>query len=137
MSMERLKQQVIDKKAMIKPASSTDVDGLQEALGFTLSAEYKEYLQQFGVIVFDAYETYGLGVSDDYFLHVLNAYKDLSRDANYLDQAVPLLEVGDGHYYLYNNATESVFLWATPNGGFIRTVSEDLETFLLERIFSQ
>ena len=87
------------------------------------------------MIAHDAYETYGLGVPDDYFLHVLNAYKDLAADASYPATAVPLLELGDGPYYLYDNRGQRVVLWATPNGGVIRTLDDSLEAFLAKHVF--
>jgi hypothetical protein len=132
--MKTLEHLVLEHQAITRPADPASIDALQANLGFPLSRDYREYLTRFGVIAHGAYETYGLGVPDDYFLHVLNAYKDLSSDASYPATAVPLLELGDGQYYLYDNSSQHVVLWATPNGGVIRTL-DDLETFLLKHIF--
>lgn len=133
--MKTLEHQVLEHQAITRPADPASIDALQANLGFPLSSDYREYLSRFGVIAHGAYETYGLGVPDDYFLHVLNAYKDLSSDVSYPAAAVPLLELGDGQYYLYDNRNQHVVLWATPNGGVVRTLDENLESFLLKHIF--
>ncbi|WP_454864332.1 hypothetical protein [Pseudomonas rhizophila] len=89
-----------------------------------------------GTNVFDAYETYGLGVPDDYYLNVFAAFSDLSRDPNYPKNTVPLLDIGDGQYYLYDNQSQKVLVWATPNGGIVRVVEDGLETFLIKHVFA-
>lgn len=113
-----------------RPASDADIDQLQTALGFDLTPTYRGYLQRFGVIVAGSAEVYGLGVPEDYYLNVRKAYADLARDAAYPLAAVPLLDDGDGRFYLYDNASDSVLLWATPNGGIVRRLEERLPTFL-------
>jgi hypothetical protein len=134
--MKTLEQRVHEQQAITRPAEPASIDSLQDDLGFPLSAEYREYLSRFGVIAHDAYETYGLGVPSDYYLHALNAYKDLAADDSYPVNAVPLLELGDGQYYLYDNRSHQVLLWATPNGGVVRALDENLEMFLLKHIFA-
>jgi len=131
-------QQLVDRhQANTRPADATSIQSLEHRLGFALSDEYQQYLSLFGVIVFDAYETYGLGVPDDYFLNVFAAFSDLSRDPNYPENAVPLLDIGDGQYYLYDNQSRKVLVWATPNGGIVRVVGEGLETFLIKHVFAE
>ncbi|MFK0269123.1 SMI1 / KNR4 family protein [compost metagenome] len=133
--MKTLEKLVEEQQAATRPATRANIDTLESNLGFALGNEYREYLERFGVIAHDAYETYGLGVPDDYFLHVLNAYKDLASDASYPATAVPLLELGDGQYYLYDTRDQRVVLWATPNGGVVRTLDGNLEGFLIKHIF--
>lgn len=133
--MKTLEHLVLEQQAVTRPADPTTIDALQENLGFPLSSDYRDYLSRFGVIAHNAYETYGLGVPDDYFLNVLNAYRDLSSDAGYPPETVPLLELGDGQYYLYDNRNQRVVLWATPNGGLIRNIDQTLEAFLIKHIF--
>lgn len=133
--MNTLEKEVLAQQAITRPAESASIEALQASLGFPLSTEYREYLSRFGVIAHDAYETYGLGVPEDYFLHVSNAYKDLSSDPSYPANTVPLLELGDGQYYLYDNQNQQVVLWATPNGGLVRTLDQGLEDFLVHQIF--
>ncbi|MFT2158551.1 SMI1/KNR4 family protein [Pseudomonas putida] len=133
--MKTLEILVAEQQAATRPATKANIDTLESNLGFELANEYREYLERFGVIAHDAYETYGLGVPEDYFLHALNAYKDLASDPSYPATAVPLLELGDGQYYLYDNRSQRVVLWATPNGGVVRTLDDNLEAFLIKHVF--
>ncbi|MFY2640880.1 SMI1/KNR4 family protein [Achromobacter insuavis] len=133
--MNQLTALVERNHATIRPARDEDIQQLGESLGFVLADEYVDYLSEFGVIVFGATETYGLGVPQDYYLNVRNMYADLSRDATYPRFAVPLVDAGDGRYYLYDNGSRQVLLWATPNGGIVETLSEGLEAFLVKQIF--
>ena len=135
--MKKLKDLVDRYQANTRPADSASITALQEQLGLALSAEYTSFLSTFGVIVFEAYETYGLGVPNDYYLHVLNSFTDLSRDPSYPKNAVPLIETGDGQYYLYDNKAQKVLLWSTPNGGVIRVLDVDLDQFLISHIFAE
>lgn len=133
--MESLKNLVVSKGANTCPASLESISSLEKKLGFTLSDEYKDFLCTFGVILYKSNETYGLGVPEDYYLNVLNKYTDLSHDPTYPKSSVPLIEVGDGQYYLYDNTKQKVLLWATPHGGIVRTIDEMLEPFLIKLIF--
>ncbi|MBS1054899.1 SMI1/KNR4 family protein [Gluconobacter kondonii] len=133
--MNTLEKLVKSHKAITRPADAKGVSALQAALGFPLSAEYKEFLSHFGIIVHGAYETYGLGVPNDYYLNVLNAYKELSNDPTYPSNTVPLLDEGDGQYYLYDNKENTVILWGTPNLGVINTTNLRLNEFLIKKMF--
>jgi hypothetical protein len=135
--MHNVKQLVERHQANTRPADPASIHALEQMLRFPLSSEYKSFLSHFGVIVFGAYETYGLGVPEDHYLNVLNAYADLSRDSSYPENSVPLMEVGDGQYYLYDNKAQRIVLWATPHGGVVRVLDEGLEEFLGKKIFSE
>jgi hypothetical protein len=135
--MKKLEQLVDLHQANTRPVDTASIQNLERKLGFGLSDEYKLYLSIFGVIVFDAYETYGLGVPEDYYLNVGSAFDDLSRDPTYPKNTVPVLEIGDGQYYLYDNKSRQVLLWSSPNGGVIRVLDEDLESFLIKHIFTE
>ncbi|ANB75681.1 hypothetical protein AYM40_25435 [Paraburkholderia phytofirmans OLGA172] len=135
--MQIVKQLVERHQANTRPADQASIQALEQKLPFPLSSEYQSFLSDFGVIVFGAYETYGLGVPEDHYLNVLNAYADLSRDSSYPANAVPLLEVGDGQYYLYDNKAQRIVLWAMPNGGIVRVLDEGLEAFLSQKIFGE
>jgi len=134
--MDMLEKQVHEYGAITRPATQESIDALQASLGFALSKDYCEYLTRFGIIAHEAYETYGLGVPDNSHLNVLRMFKDLSADPSYPANVVPVLELGDGQYYLYDNCSKQVFIWATPNGGVVRELSENLEQFLINHIFS-
>jgi len=133
--MKELKTLAERHGATTRPATMDGVHALEGRLGFALSPEYTDFLTTFGVIVHGAFETYGLGVPDDYYLNVGTSYADLSSDPTYPRTALPLLDMGDGHYYLYDNATRKIVLWATPNGGIVRELDEGLEAFLGREIF--
>jgi hypothetical protein len=135
--MNTLAKRVQSTHARTSPAIRAAVDDLEEALGVTLSRDYRSFLETFGRINHGAYETYGLGVPEDHYLNVQAAYADLSRYRGYPLAAVPLLDVGDGRYYLYDNEKRQVLLWASPNGGIVETLADDLETFLAKKIFGQ
>jgi hypothetical protein len=135
--MNTLARLVKSANARTKPASRATVDALEESLGITLAREYREFLETFGWIDHGAYETYGLGFPEGYYLNASVAYNDLVCHRGYPLTAIPLLDVGDGRYFLYDNAKRRVVLWASPNGGVIETVTDDLETFLAKKIFGQ
>lgn len=133
--MEQLKALVERHGAKTRPASADSIVALEARLGFSLAPEYKNFLSTYGVIVFGSAETYGLGVPDSYYLNVGNMYADLSRDPTYPRNTIPVLDVGDGRYYLYDNATGKMVLWATPNGGIVQVLAETLEAFLTRHVF--
>lgn len=135
--MDNLLKIVTENDVIIRPVGSEEIERLKKELGFNLSSEYEAYLKNFGIIIFEAWETYGLGVKDDSYLNVLNIYQDLSSDEEYPNNTLPLMEIGDGSYYLYDNANEMVLLWSTPNGGVIRTLDENLEEFFIKYVFNQ
>ncbi|EEF27714.1 conserved hypothetical protein [Ricinus communis] len=135
--MTTLQQLVERHHANTRPADADSIRTLEQKLSFPLSSEYQSYLAQFGVIAFGAYETYGLGVPDNSFLNVANAYADLSRDPGYPANSVPLMDIGDGHYYLYDNKSQKIVVWASPNGGIVETLDEGLDAFLKTKIFGE
>lgn len=133
--MEQLKVLVEQHGAKTRPASTDSIAALEAKLGFGLAPEYKDFLGTFGVIVYGGAETYGLGVPDSYYLNVGNMHTDLSRDPTYPHNTVPVLDAGDGRYYLYDNKAGKMILWATPNGGIVQVLAEALEAFLIRQIF--
>src|SRR3546814_15954847 len=94
--MQKLKQLVDSHQANTRPVDTASIQNLERKMGFALSDEYKRYLLTFGVIVFDAYETYGLGVPDDYSLNVFIAFSALGRTHNYPNNPVPQIGRPDG-----------------------------------------
>lgn len=133
--MEQLKALAERRGAKTRPADIDSIRMLEARLGFGLSPEYSAFLSSFGVIVSGGAEVYGLGVPDNYYLNVGNAYADLSRDPSYPPNAVPVLDAGDGRYYLYDNKAQKLMLWATPNGGIVEVLDTTLESFLLKQVF--
>ena len=133
--MEQLTALVERHGAKTRPAGADSIAALEAKLGFALASDYKDFLASFGVIVHGSEETYGLGVPDDYYLNVGNMHAELRRDPTYPPHAVPVLDGGDGRYYLYDNAARNIILWATPNGGIVQKFAETLEAFLVRQIF--
>lgn len=132
--MKKLKELINQYQVKTRPATQEAINELQSRVGFSLNEEYVGYLKEFGVIVYGANEVYGLGVPEDYYLNVNNAWEDLSQDKSYPAHSLPLLDIGDGHYYLYDNEEAKVMQWATPNGGLVRVLDEGLEKFLISHI---
>lgn len=135
--MQKLEELVKREGARTRPSDESSIMQLEQQLGFSLSSEYRAYLSTFGVIIYGGNEVYGLGVPDNYYLNVFSAYVDLSRDPSYPANAVPLIDVGDGQYWLYDNKAQRILLWATPNGGIVQAIDDNLESFLIERLFER
>ena len=121
-------------QATTRPAPTEVIDRAEQQLGLDFGTTYREYLRRFGVIVYGSTEVYGLGVPDDYYLSILAAYDELAQDASYPLGALPLVDEGDGHYYLYDTTAKDIVLWAMPKGGIVRRISEGLDAFLLKRL---
>jgi len=134
-SFDQLEAALNAGQATTRPVAPEVIAQAEQQLGLDFGPTYREYLHRFGVIVHGSTEVYGLGVPDDYYLNMLATYNDLAQDASYPLGALPLLDEGDGHYHLYDTTTNDIVLWATPNGGIVRRVSESLDAFLLNRIF--
>lgn len=133
--MIELKEIAIKNGALIRPAPEADINALEIEIGFKLPNDYKDYLSKLGLISFESEETYGLGISKKSHLNVINIYRDLSSDKNYPQYSIPILDAGDGNYYLYDTQKNAVVLWATPNGGIVKILSDSLEKFLTKYIF--
>ena len=132
--MNTLIEQVKVANALIKPATQAQIDQAEQQLGIQFSLEYQQYLSGCGVISLGSKEIYGLGVKDTSYLNLLTIVPDLRQYPGYPTQAVPLLEIGDGHYYLYDNYSQTVLTWALPNGGKPKEIAQSLEKFLLDQL---
>lgn len=132
--MKKLAQQVAAQGADIRPAKEDEITTAERALGMQFSPEYKAYLSEFGLIASGATEVNGLGVPATSHLNILSAIKSLRDGKNYPPQAVPLCDIGDGYYYLYDNQQRKILTWSMING-VVETGDEDLEAFLLRIVF--
>lgn len=56
-------------------------------------------------------------------------------EANFPASSVPLSDIGDGHFYLYDNHAKTILIWASPNGGIVKEIKSDLEEFLISLLF--
>lgn len=132
--MKKLKQQVEAHDADTRPATQQEIQAAQQALRIDFSAEYQTYLSQFGVIAWEATEICGLGVPATSPLNIQRAVATLRKGKDYPSQAVPLCEVGDGYYSLYDNQQGNIMTWSIITG-VVDISDESLEGFLLRTIF--
>ena len=135
--MNTLIEQLKITNALIKPATQQQIEQAEHQLNIQFSLEYRLYLEEFGVISLGSKEIYGLGVKDSSYLNLLTIVPDLRQYPGYPSQAVPLLEIGDGHYYLYDNYNQKILMWAIPNGGKPQEIEESLENFLIKQLSKQ
>lgn len=132
--MKKLEQQVAEHGADIRPAKENEISAAEQALRMHFSQEYKTYLSEFGLISSGATEVYGLGVPANSHLNILSAVEPLRDGKDYPQQAVPLCDIGDGYYYLYDNQQRKILTWSMING-VVETSGETLEAFLLRIVF--
>lgn len=132
--MKQLKQQLAEHDANTRPVTQQEIDAAQHALGITFSEEYQTYLTRFGVIACGSTEIYGLGVPVTSPLNIQRAVVTLSAGKDYPPQAVPLCEIGDGYYSLYDNQQGKILTWSMIVG-VVESREESLEGFLLRTIF--
>ncbi|HCE2224691.1 TPA: SMI1/KNR4 family protein [Vibrio parahaemolyticus] len=134
--MQKLKILVEEHQADTLPATLEQISEAQVQLGMTFSAEYREYLQQFGVISYGSTEVFGLGVKQSSHLNVVNVAQRFTQVCAFPKHLLPLAEIGDSHYYVYDNIRHNVLSVAIPDLG-PKMVSNDLEEFLIDLIFCQ
>ncbi|EMJ9774724.1 MULTISPECIES: SMI1/KNR4 family protein [Morganella] len=132
--MKKLAQQIVAQGADTRPVNEDEIITAEQALGIQFSPEYKAYLSEFGLISSGAAEVYGLGVPATSHLNILSAIEPLREGRDYPPQAVPLYDIGDGYYYLYDNKRRKILTWSMING-VVDTSDEDLEAFLLRIVF--
>ena len=133
--MNNLLALVKDHHADIIPASEEQIAHAESELGLTFTQEYRSYLRQFGVISFGPNEIYGLGVKETSFLNIISALTDFRSIENFPLSCIPISDIGDGHYYMYDNSTQNIVVVSLPGVG-IKQVSSNLESFLTELIFN-
>lgn len=132
--MNKLLELIAENEADTMPATEEQIDKAELDLGFTFSAEYRTYLQNIGVISFRTVETYGLGVPETSFLNIVNALRDFKAFKNFPPSLIPLADIGDGHYYMYDNSSREVLTIALPDLG-TKIITAGLEQFLCELVF--
>ncbi|MDO5651808.1 MAG: SMI1/KNR4 family protein [Moraxella sp.] len=133
--MQLLSERLKSVNALTKPATKEQIEYAQKALNITFSKEYQNFLEEFGVISYESNEIFGLGIDNHSYLNLLQITPDLKNYANYPSQAVPLYDIGDGHYYLYDNLNQKILKFALPNAGVYEYIDTQLEQFLLDLLF--
>ena len=132
--MNKLVASIEEHQADTLPASQAQIEQAERELGITFSQEYRGYLLSAGVLSYESQETYGLGVAEDSHLNIITALKDFRSIKGFPVSYIPLVDIGDGHYYIYDNATQKVLSIALPDLG-TREVSTNMEDFLNGLIF--
>lgn len=132
--MKNLLEKLEGLGATHKVATTIEVMAAEKKLKMAFTEEYKEFLEKVGTVIYAHYEIYGLGVPETYYLSVLDAIPALSEnDESYPNNAVPLSEIGDGHYYLYDNTSRKVVVWSRYNG-VSEVMDANLEEFIIDLI---
>lgn len=132
--MNDLKQFLDQHKAIYKPVNGEHIIQAETELSIEFSNDYKQYLQQIGLFSYESIETYGLGLSKDSYLNIIKSTEEFRQESGFENSFVPLCEIGDGHYYIYDNNEANIKVWTSPNGGVSKKVGDDLEEFLLNLI---
>lgn len=136
--MKKLVEKLEKTAALTKPTTEAEIAQAEQDLHISFSTEYKNYLKSFGVISFESTETYGLGIKTTSYLSLYKALPEMRKENGFPLSAVPLSEIGDGHFYLYDNDTKSVLVWASPNGGIMEErKTANLEDFLISLFFDE
>jgi hypothetical protein len=133
--MNKLLKLIADTQANTLPATEEQITQAELDLGLTFTKEYRSYLLNIGVMSFGPVETYGLGVPETSFLNIKNALGELRAINNFPLSMIPIADIGDGHYYMYDNSTQNIVIISLPGVG-IKIICSDLETFLIDLIFS-
>lgn len=129
--MKLLVEFLKNNQAIYKPASTTEISDAENELGLVFDKDYKEYLSQIGLFSYEYIETYGLGVPRQNYLNIIEIAQKLRPESGFQSSFLPLLNIGDGHYYVYDNTSKSIKVWASPNGGVAEEICQPLEDFLL------
>lgn len=132
--MNDLKQFLDQNKAIYKPVNDENIIQAEVELSIVFSDEYKRYLKQIGLFTYESIETYGLGLPNDSYLNIIKSTQEFRQESGFQDSFVPLCEIGDGHYYIYDNNESNIKVWVSPNGGVSKNINGNLEDFLLNLI---
>lgn len=122
---------------LTRPATLTELTEAEKTLNMTFSAEYKQWLLNFGVFSYLSYEFFGLGVKETSWLNILRSTPELRQEnSNFPASAVPLMDAGDGQFYLYDNDIGAILVWSSL-AGVLEEISDSLEGFILKQLSSE
>lgn len=132
--MKPLKQFIEQHDVITRPVDVPTINAAEQALHITFTPDYKAWLENIGILSYEATEVFGLGVKETAWLNILRSTAELRQQhPNFPACAVPLLDAEDGHYYLYDNATGKIVRWS-PLSGVRETLNASLATFVLQQI---
>lgn len=134
--MNQLNELIINTGADIFPAQKEIIKDAEIQLNIRFSIEYKQWLENVGVLSYESYEVFGLGIPETSWLNILKSTQELRVENNKFPvSAVPLLDAGDGAIYLYENNTCKILLWSSLVG-IIQVIDESIEQFIIEKVFA-
>lgn len=132
--MKQLKTFIEQHDVTTRPVDAATINAAEQALQITFTPEYKAWLENVGILSYEATEVFGLGVKESAWLSILRSTVELRQlHPTFPASAVPLMDAEDGHYYLYDNTTGKIVRWS-PLSGVLETLSVSLETFVLKQI---
>lgn len=132
--MKQLKSFIEQHEAIYRPVDAATINAAEQALHITFTPDYRAWLENVGVLSYEATEVFGLGVKETAWLSILRSTVELRQQyPGFPASAVPLMDAEDGHYYIYDNATGKIVRWS-PLSGIVETLSVSLETFVLQHI---
>lgn len=134
--MNKLIEKLTSAGALRRPVTEETINQAEKDLNISFSNEYKSYLSTCGVISLESTETYGLGVKNTSYLSLYKILPEMRDEANFPASSVPLSDIGDGHFYLYDNNSKTILIWASPNGGVVKEIQSNLEDFLISLFFN-
>ena len=133
--MNKLIEKLKNTDALIRPVTEETINQAEKDLNISFSNEYKSYPSTCGVISWESTEIYGLGVKNTSYLSLYKILAEMRDETNFPASSVPLSDIGDGHFYLYDNQAKTILIWASPNGGIVKEIKSDLEGFLISLLF--
>lgn len=134
--MKKLIEKLKQTNALTRPVDHETITQAEKDLCIGFSEEYSDYLSSFGVISFESTEIYGLGIKNTSYLSLYKVLPEMRESPQFPKSAVPLSEIGDGHFYLSDNDSKTILIWASPNGGIVKEIQSNLEDFLISLFFN-
>lgn len=132
--MKNLKKYIELKSIHTIKVSDDEIHDAEKALKLKFDSEYLLYLKLCGQFEYEYLEFYGLGVPLQSYINVVNAYLELSSSNSYPKSAIPIIDMGDGHYAIYDIVTKNVVEWCAD--GIVKTLSHGLESYILQALES-
>ena len=130
--MNTLKNFIESNAIDVISVSEDEILQAQQILKLQFDTDYLSYLQICGQLEFEYLEFYGLGVKPDSYLNLIQIYSLLKENVTYPQKALPLLDLGDGHYSIYDLETGHVLEWT--KDGVVSKLSQTLEQYLLDTL---
>lgn len=135
--MDKLLEKLNEASAFIKPATESQIKEAEKILNLQFSSEYTLFLSLIGSISYDGEEIYGLGTPVDYYLNLLNIVPYLREiNKNLPLHIVPINNIGDGCYYVYDNNSKDIYIWTISDDELLEKVDSTLENILMKILFN-